>query len=91
MTFLTLVDEDYVRNLDELRKFMMSDEVTQEMFDDINQLKKWIDEGTNCLWFIEKYGDGTIKIIQYEWESTFLLREQMIKEQIEKNKQKGVS
>lgn len=78
MTFLKPVDEDYLSNLDELKEFMMSEEVTQEMFDDINKLKQWISDGTNCMWVVEKDRDG-IHIIQYEWEDDFLIMERIIK------------
>ena len=67
MTFLKIIDEATITNLKDLQEFFMTDKVTREMFEDVEKLKNWIEEDTNCIWFSEGQGHKLF-IIQYEWD-----------------------
>jgi hypothetical protein len=68
--FLELIDDREIDSAKELQDFFGSDEIGQAEFEDIEKLKKWISEGTNCIWHIFKLNgeNGTIYIDKYIWE-----------------------
>lgn len=78
MTFLNLVAEDNIESVEDLNRFFMVDYLTEEYFNDVEKLKEWIQDDTNCMWFIEEFGES-IHIMQFNWEEDERLYERIMK------------
>ena len=72
MTFLKVIAQAEIYSVNDLNEFFMTDKLTETHLNDIKALKKWIEEDTNCLWFIEEverdYDLQGYHIIQYQWD-----------------------
>lgn len=70
--FLEWVDERNVFSLEDLKEFFNTNELTQEHFEDVKKLKKWIAEVPECIWYIEEIEADIdlpgYHIIQYVWD-----------------------